>query len=884
MNSLVDIPETDHSHASLLSILDGLEAIVYVSDMQTHQVIYANRYLTDVLGDVRGKICWQALQVDQSGPCEFCTNQHLVDERGEATGVYAWEFQNTRNQRWYAIRDRAVRWVDGRLVRLEIAVDITDRKAGEKRLKRVLRASSRFSAHLKALHRLTLTNHLSIEDAFEDYLATGCKIFRLETGILSRCDGEEYVVLAATSPENKIRAGDHLPLNETFCSLVRDSRSTIAFGERTAGEALHAHPAYRNSPVTAYIATPVFVGDAMVGTLSFCSNTARKADFDAHEREIIEIMAQVMGTLLERERAKEQRREMTVAIRREKELAQVTLGSIGDAVVRTDRNGRIAYLNGSAENMLQVAAGDVLGKPVGEVLRWPCSAGSDDAAALARKVYRRRERIDLSEPVVLLAGDESHRAVEVSATPFDLNDPADQGVVMVLRDVSQTRRLAMALSYQAAHDPLTGLVNRREFDRRLAELCASGGVRGNHHALLFVDLDRFKVINDTCGHRAGDELLKQLSALLHKRMRQSDTLARLGGDEFGVLLPGCALADAVNIASDLQRVIDGFRFAWEGRQFAVGSSIGVLPFDDSNSSPGELLSAADHACYAAKDRGGNRVFVYQSNDDSLVKRSGEVRWVARLPDALDAGRFQLFAQPIVPLSGDPTIVHQEILVRLVQEDGSLVLPGAFIPAAERFGLMPRVDRWVVDQALRLHAALGKADEVPLFFINLSGASLSNDGFVEFLRERLARHGAYAKRLCFEVTETAAISNLTHAAELIESLSKFGCSFALDDFGAGMSSFPYLKNLPVGFLKIEGSFIRAIEPQSLDHALVDAINRVAHHVGLVTIAEHVEDRGTLELLRALGIDYAQGYALGAPTLLSETSMSIKRCSPTPVLMQ
>lgn len=871
MNSIVKIPIADFSHTSLLSILDGLDAIVYVTDMQTNQILFANRYLKDVLGDMTGKVCWQALQVGQDGPCAFCTNKFLLDECGQPKGVHAWEFQNTRNGRWYAIRDRAVRWVDGRIVRLEIAVDITDRKAGEKKLTDAVGASTRFGANLKALHRLALSNNARIEESFEDYLATGCEIFGLDTAILSRFEGDDYVVVAAVSPESKIHAGDRFPIAQTYCSLVRQSGATFAFGTQSISEEVRAHPAYASFPTAAYIAAPVYVDDVMVGTLNFSAARSERQSFDAHEQEVIEIVAQVLGSLLEKERAARQRRDMTNTIRREKELAQVTLGSIGDAVIRTDGQGRIDYLNPSAERMLHVSEADALGKPIDVVLRWPTAADSDDPLTLVNRVASELKRIDLSEPVVLLTADDARRAVEVSATPFHIDDRDGYGVVLVLRDVSQTRRLAIQLSHQAAHDPLTGLVNRREFDRRLADLCDSTAGRQGAHALLFIDLDRFKVVNDTCGHGAGDELLKQLSSLLYKRMRQSDTLARLGGDEFGVLLPGCALADAVNIASELQRAIEAYRFAWDGRQFAVGSSIGVVPFDGRGGAPGELLSSADRACYAAKERGGNRVYVYQPNDASLAKQSGEVRWVARLPDALDAGRFRLFAQAIVPLSAVEGPTHYEILVRMVQEDGSLVLPDAFIPAAERFGLMPRLDRWVVDQTLSIHAGLGAPNEVPLFFINLSGTSLGNEAFVEFLTARLREHGPYAERLCFEITETAAISNLAHAAELMTTLSAFGCRFALDDFGAGMSSFPYLKNLPVAFLKIEGSFIRAIEPQSMDHALVDAINRVAHHVGLVTIAEHVEDGDKLELLRSLGVDYAQGYALSIPALLSASIM-------------
>lgn len=855
----------EQAHASLLSILDGLEAIVYVSDMQTHEVLFANRYLRDALGDVQGKICWQSIQVGQSGPCAFCTNSRLCGPDGNPTGVYAWEFQNTRNQRWYDIRDRAIRWVDGRLARLEIAVDITERKVTEQQLKANVKAISRFSAHLKALHRLTVANHRTLDAALRDYLDTGCRIFQLDTGIISRIEGERYIVEAAiaTGSHTALTKGDEFPLGLTYCQRVTETGITIALGTRAIKTDYAGHPAYQTSPLSAYISTPIFVEGRLFGTLNFSSGKRQRQGFDRHEREIVEIMAQTVGQLFAADAATRRQKNTDAQLAMERQLAENTLGSISEAVLRFDQDGRLEYLNPSAASMFRLQPRAAIGSPASALLGSSAPTAHDALLMLLNQVRNTGQQACLPDPVLLDEGGENRHVVEISATPVDMLPQAPHGVVVVVRDVSQTRRLAIELSHQASHDPLTGLVNRREFDRRLARLYETTTTNGGGHALLYLDLDRFKIVNDTCGHAAGDQLLKQLSQALLARMRQSDSLARLGGDEFGVLLPGCSLNDAVRIAGEIQRTVDTFRFSWLERRFAVGCSIGVVALDARFNTPHEALSAGDAACYAAKERGGNRVYVYAPEDQAFQRQVGDAQWASRLPHALDQGEFQLYGQPIIPLGDSEGPPKWEILLRLGNERGELVLPGAFIPAAERYGLMPSIDRWVVEQTLALHAQGWPEESTPVFYINLSGASLSNEKFIQFLRERIRSHGPRARALCFEITETAAISNLAQAVAVMSELRQLGCRFALDDFGAGMSSFPYLKTLPVDFIKIEGGFVRGIEPDSLDHALVEAINRVAHRMGLTTIAEHVENVATLDLLRSLGVDYAQGFALGEP---------------------
>lgn len=547
----------------------------------------------------------------------------------------------------------------------------------------------------------------------------------------------------------------------------------------------------------------------------------------------------------------------------ERRLAENTLGAISEAVLRFNHNRELEYLNPSAARLLRLSPVEALGRHSREILQHLPPTACTSFLELMNQVIDTGETAGLRDPVVIDSNGDTRHVVEMNATPVSTTALPGQGVVMVVRDVSQTRRLAIELSHQASHDPLTGLINRHEFDRRLSLLHDISAGQGNTHALIYFDLDRFKTVNDTCGHAAGDQLLRQLSQALLARMRQSDSLARLGGDEFGVLLPGCSTTDTLCIAEEIQRTGETFRFVWCDRRFTIGCSVGVAAIDRRNTTPHEVLSAGDAACYAAKERGGNRVCVYAPENQPLRRHAGDRHWAYRLPRAIEQGELRLYGQAIVPLGGVETAPKWEILLRMCAQNGELILPGSFIPVAERDGLMPNIDRWVVEQTLALHAAKWAGASTPVFCINLSGASLNDDNFLRFLRESLSRHGARAQALCFEITETTAISNLAQAAALIAEVRELGCAFALDDFGAGMSSFPYLKTLPVDFLKIEGGFVRGIERDSLDHALVEAMNRVAHRLGLRTIAEHVETTATLSLLRDLGIDYAQGLALGEP---------------------
>ena len=433
------------------------------------------------------------------------------------------------------------------------------------------------------------------------------------------------------------------------------------------------------------------------------------------------------------------------------------------------------------------------------------------------------------------------------------------------------REAEEAIRYMAFHDALTSLVNRNEFERRLTQALESAHEKGLTHALLYLDLDQFKVINDTCGHAAGDELLKQLASVLKRQIRDKDTLARLGGDEFGVLLEKCPFEFAKDVAEKLRRVIEDYRFNWSNKAFGIGVSIGLVGISKTSGNVNDILSTADMACYAAKDLGRNRIYIYRENDLDLVRRRKEMKWVSHIKYALEQNHFRLYRQVIIPLVNHDGAKHYELLVRLQNDQGEIVPPGAFIPAAERYNLMPALDRWVIRTAFSYLAALPDIGDCnkknpSTYFINLSGASLSDDSFYEFVREQLYSHKIPPQRVCFEITETAAISNFSKAIEFIRDIKNEGCCFALDDFGSGLSSFTYLRDIPVDYLKIDGTFVQNMLDDAMGCAIVESITQVGHVAGLKIISEFVESDAIRQKLTEIGVDYAQGYGIEAPSPL------------------
>lgn len=557
------------------------------------------------------------------------------------------------------------------------------------------------------------------------------------------------------------------------------------------------------------------------------------------------------------------RKQIETQLFAEKELAQVTLQSIGDAVITTDTAGNVAYLNPVAEKLTGWPENEARGRPLNEVFRIFNERTGKPVTSPVDRVLADGHVVGLANHTVLLHRDGREFSIDDSAAPIRDRSGRLIGVVMVFHDVSHERSLAAKLSYQASHDGLTGLLNRQSFEHRLSNLLEAPGAMDSPHSLMFLDLDQFKVINDSCGHLAGDALLRALGPLLQRHLRHSDLLARLGGDEFGVLLQDCPPATARSIAQAMQESLEDFTFVWEGKPFNVGVSIGQVNFSDGSWNLGDLMSAADNACYVAKEQGRGRIHLYSRDDRELADRFRQAQWVGRIREAFQENRFRLYAQLIAPLNAaDQGGAHFELLLRLHDADGKLVPPMAFIPAAERYNLMVSIDQWVIESAF---AALARSSgaRIDTCTINLSGASLGDDRFLDFVQDCFTRFAVAPEIVCFEITETVAIANLANARRIMDVLKAVGCRFSLDDFGSGMSSFGYLKNLPVDYLKIDGAFVKDMADDPIDCAMVTAIHNIGHVMGLKTIAEFVEGKAILQSLRDLGVDYAQGFGIARP---------------------
>jgi len=578
--------------------------------------------------------------------------------------------------------------------------------------------------------------------------------------------------------------------------------------------------------------------------------------------DFMQTVAGHVAVALDRVRFMQARKSAEDALYAEKERLQVTLHSISDAVITTDAEGGLLYINPVAESLTGWPLTAAVGRPYHEVfgLRGPVPASPPQdlvGSALAAGKTHRYPQLEL-----LQRGGGS-LLIEGAVSPIRDADGEVQGAVLVFRDVTEQRRLSREIEFQATHDELTGLGNRRAFEAALRSCLERASGQGQQHVVCYLDLDDFKVINDTCGHAAGDELLRQVARLFAGALAEGDCLCRLGGDEFGMVLSHRSMQDALALAERLQSGLAGYRFVWREQAFAVGMSIGMVALDGRSESVGALLQAADSACYVAKEAGRGRIHVWASDDLALAHRYGVMEWVSRIEDALQNHRFVLYAQPIAPVgcSPHPGRVHCEILLRLRDARGQVVSPAEFMPAAERYHLAPRVDRWVVRQALEWVARHQAGIE--LCAINLSGQSLGDAQFVRFVLETLSETGVPCDKLCFEITETAAIGNLPTAHQFIATLRQRGCRFSLDDFGSGLSSFAYLRDLPVDILKIDGQFVRDIARDPVSLAMVRSIHEIACLMGKRTVAEFVESEAILDHLRAIGVHYAQGYAVARP---------------------
>ncbi|WP_375183996.1 EAL domain-containing protein [Aquabacterium sp.] len=562
-----------------------------------------------------------------------------------------------------------------------------------------------------------------------------------------------------------------------------------------------------------------------------------------------------------------ERKRMERELAEKHELLRVTLLSIGDAVITTDAQGRVQWLNPVAERMTAWSTESARGLPLAQVFEIVDEHTRLPAPCPVTRCLGERDVIAPCQHTLLLSRDGSEYGIEESAAPIrDDDDGTVLGVVLVFHDVTEQRRMGREMRFRATHDELTGLINRGEFERRLAHTLEKAHADHTRHAMMYIDLDQFKLVNDACGHAMGDQLLCQVTTLLQGCVRARDTLARLGGDEFGVILEHCTVEQAQRVAQEICDAMEEFRFTHEGRRFRIGTSIGLVPVDERWANTSLVLQAADTACYAAKEAGRNRVHAWYDTDQMLKARQGEMQWASRLEQAIDEDRFVLYAQRIAPLGQGAARegLHAELLIRLRDDDGKLIPPGAFLPAAERFHMASRIDRWVLRHAFRLlEAHEGHMDHVATLTVNLSGQSIGDRAFHHFMTELVARSRIDVRKLCLEITETAAITNLADATVFIDEMRRLGIRIALDDFGAGSSSFGYLKSLKVDYLKIDGQFIKTLTTNALDHAAVRCFRDVAKVLGLRTIAEFVEDEATVTELRRIGVDFAQGYLVHRP---------------------
>jgi diguanylate cyclase (GGDEF)-like protein/PAS domain S-box-containing protein len=543
----------------------------------------------------------------------------------------------------------------------------------------------------------------------------------------------------------------------------------------------------------------------------------------------------------------------------------LALQSLAEAIIATDKDGRIIFLNPAAEHLTGSAAAAALGKLLEEIVSL---VDETDRRLLSDPVHQALTTgapVNLSRRALLLSrSNGSERSIELSASPIRNSAQELIGAVVLLHDVTEMRGLARQMSYQATHDALTGLVNRREFERRLEEAIESGHRGAGQHVLCYLDLDRFKLVNDTSGHLAGDSMLREVAKLLRDAVRDSDTVGRVGGDEFGTLLVGCPLDKARQIADDLTRSVGEYRFVWKDKIFNIGVSVGLVEISRESGTLEELWAAADTACYVAKKQGSGRVVVYSARDEALARHTGEIQWLQRLQGALKENRFRLYQQVIVPAHGDDGGPAMEVLLRLQDEAGQELPPSEFMRAAERYRLMGLVDRWVVQATF---AALGRgAIPVPAHrsvAINVSGQTLGDAQFLEFVVECFDTSGVAPAQVCFEINESAVVANLDHARRFVGVLHGMGCQFALDDFGSGVGSFSNLKNLPLDYLKIDGSFMRNLAHDTVNQAMVAAMIKLARTLNFKIIAEQVEDAASVEVARRMGVDYLQGYAIGRP---------------------
>ena len=703
-----------------------------------------------------------------------------------------------------------------------------------------------------------VSNFLVSEDAIKDaygktvlYVSAASDVSAF-TGLLN--DTRYRVILAASALTLFTMLIALLILHRGLSPLqkLRDAANSSARGEfASADESGYSE-----------ISTPIHAFNLMVGKIQSLIDDL-KNEVIKHEK-----------TEKKLNIAKSKAEDNAKHIKNQSNFLHMTLQSIVDGVITTDIDGYIQTINPMAEQLTGWMESEAEGKPLVQVLH----ALQEDTH---KRIYDPTENIEhktvLDEPVraILIQHNSNiETPVEYVAAPMRDHDDNIAGIVFIIHDESLQRSLNRQLTFQATHDALTGLINRYEFERRLKNVISLQKSEPSINTLCYIDLDQFKLVNDTCGHTAGDELLKQITLLLQNNVNDVGTLARLGGDEFGLLLENSDIIKAQEISKHLLDVIQQFNFTWNDNTFTIGASIGISPIPQSSVSCEEILSNADSACYLAKESGRNRIQVFTEEDDKLLTQQREMHWVSRINHALEEDRFQLYFQEIMPLQGHEQafILHGEILLRMIDKEGDIVSPNSFLPAAERYNMVTLIDEWVVNKSLEW---LTSRKEKVLISINLSGMSLSDKDFLNFIVSKIKLYKVNPELICFEITETAAIGNLSTAIHFMNVLKKLGCSFALDDFGSGLSSFSYLNSLPVDYLKIDGAFVMDIDKDPMHYAMVKSINEVGQVMGIKTIAEYAASDSIIKCLREVGVDNAQGYAIARPVPLSSINLETKK---------
>lgn len=560
------------------------------------------------------------------------------------------------------------------------------------------------------------------------------------------------------------------------------------------------------------------------------------------------------------------RKSVEAALGRGRQQAQITLDSLGEGVITTDIDGVIDYMNEAAEKLAGHPRQDALGQPFASIVKLVDEGDRRDLGDPVARCLVQKHRISMGRRALLMQnGGNGEISIDAAAAPIVAPDRSIAGAVVLMRDVGELRGMTREMSYQASHDALTGLVNRREFERQVNIAIESARQEDAQHVLCYMDLDRFKAINDSCGHAAGDNLLREVASLLRKHVRDSDVVARQGGDEFGMLLVGCPLDKARQIAEDVCNAVKDYRFVWQDRIFEMGISIGIVELNSKTSALDDALSAADSACYVAKQEGRGRVHVYSARDEAAARQRGEIHWLRKLQTAIREERFELHVQPIISVAGRiPRGPAVEVLLRMQDETEGLVGPNEFIPAAERYQLIGSLDRWVVQATLASVASGGiRLPDERSVAINISGQTMAEDGFLDFVVEALDHSGVNPEQLCFEVSESEVLRDLDHARRFIGVLHGMGCTFSLDDFGSDVGSLSSLQGLGIDFLKLDGSCTRNLAVNSVNHELVSAVTRLSLAVGFKVVAKQVEDESGFDGLRDLGVNFIQGYFVEKP---------------------